>query len=350
MNNLILICLILFPAMASANLAQFGRVVEVKGSGFVSNMGKTHEVKKGEILYLDSEIVVESSGQITFTDNADHRFHLGHSSSAALYNSKVELRSGDLWVQSINKIDSHSITTANAEINYTGGESIISYDSLKGKTQVMVINGMMKLSNLRAPELNLNVAEGNFSFVDLNYEEGMPRDPTPVGEKTYKELVALFNGVGPMDSHSADIFKDQTKSVAHGKVVEGNKETETNIKKTNDTHELNKEVAREIASITVKANEAKSRNVKIKDKRMSAKSKKVINNGLIQIYGLNSNSPISSMAIYDMPKTEGKRAPASVTEAVTEEVVPGSLQNNTTTQESPQYKECEKLIESLKKL
>ncbi len=343
MNKILTLCLFLLPTISHANLAQFGRVVEIKGSGFVSHMGKTHEIKKGEILYVDSEVVVESAGQVTFTDNADHRFHIGHSTSVALFPSKVELRSGDIWIQSINKIDNYSVTTANAEVTYNGGEAIVSYDSLKGKTQVMVINGMMKVANLRAPELNLNVAEGNFSFVDLNYEEGMPRDPTPVGEKTYKQLVSMFKGIVPLDSHSADIFKD--KVAAASTSVETHKAIESNEHKTEtkaEIHELNVEVKREIASISVKPTEKKL-------KKMKALPKTFNGNALVQIYGQKSSVPASSMAIYDMPKTESKRAPASVPEIITDEAVPNSGKQNPT-QDSPQYKESEKLIESLKKL
>lgn len=337
MNKLITLCLFI-PTFAFANLAQFGRVVEIKGSGFISHMGKTHEIQKGEILYVESEIVVESAGQVTFTDNADHRFHIGHSSSVALFPTKVELRSGDVWIQSINKQDNYTVTTANAEVSYSGGESIVSYDSLKGKTQVMVINGMMKVANLRAPELNLNVAEGNFSFVDLNYEEGMPRDPTPVGEKTYKKLVSLFQGVGPMDSHSAEIFKDKpaVAEVKHEEVSKHGEKVEAK--------ELNKEVKREIASISVKP----------QFKKVKSPSKVFKGNALVQIFGQKTSAPISTMAIYDMPKTESatttsKRAPASVPEIVTDEEVPSASKSNPV-QDSPQYKESEKLIESLKKL
>ena len=55
----------------------------------------------------------------------------------------------------------------------------------------------------------MSVAEGNFSFIDYSYEEGAPRDPTPVGEKTYKQLVTMFKGVTPLDKKSEFIFKHE---------------------------------------------------------------------------------------------------------------------------------------------
>ena len=210
MNKILsILAVLILPTLAIAAPLQFGRIVDIKGSGFISFEGQTHEIKKGEVVYANSEIIIEHSGQVVFTDNADHKFHLGNASSVAVFAGKVELRSGDVWVQSLNKTDEYTLTSANASVSYTGGEAIFSYDSVKGKTQLMVINGLMKLSNLRSPELNLTVAEGNFSFVDPSFEEGMPRDPTPVGQKTYGQLVAMFPGVSPMDKHSADIFKNE---------------------------------------------------------------------------------------------------------------------------------------------
>lgn len=215
---------LLFAVVISFNLfagetvsPYFGRIVDLKGEGFISYKGKTREIRKGDAIEIGAEIVIEHHGQVTFTDNADHRFHLGNSSSVRVSGNSLELRSGDLWFQSLNKNDDYKIQTANATVNYQGGEAILSYDTVKGKTQLMVVNSMMKLSNLRAPELNLSVAEGHFSFVDNAYDEGAPRDPTPVGEKTYKELAALFNGVSPMDKNSAAIFKSHEKD-GHAKV------------------------------------------------------------------------------------------------------------------------------------
>ena len=192
-KTIVAVFILIFSYSSLAAESSVGRVVEIKGEGFISRAGKTKEIKKGDQLYSNSEIVVEHSGQVTFTDNADHRFHLGNSSSAAIGTNTVELRTGDVWFQSLNKTENYQIKTANALIDYQGGEAILSYDASKGKTQLMVINGMMKLSNLRTTELNLNVAEGNFSFVDSNYEGGAPRDPTPVGEKTYKQLITTFH-------------------------------------------------------------------------------------------------------------------------------------------------------------
>ena len=218
MNKFLLLAACLsFKLLASEpGTSQFGRIVDLKGSGFISYNGKTREITKGDTIEIGAEIVIEHHGQVSFTDNADHRFHLGNSSSASVSANSVELRSGDLWFQSLNKNDDYKIKTVNALINYQGGEGIISYDSVKGKTQLMVINSMMKFSNLRTPELNLSVSEGHFSFIDNAYDEGAPRDPTLVGEKTYGQLVGLFNGIAPLDKNSSTVFKGSAPKGTRG--------------------------------------------------------------------------------------------------------------------------------------
>lgn len=216
MNKIVIAAsLVLFSFTVSAT--PFGRVVEIKGEGFISHQGKTKDIRVGDVIEMNSELVIEHAGQVTFTDNADHRFHMGNSSSVAIYNNHIELRSGDLWFQSVNRLDDYKVTTANASVHYQGGEAILSYDSTKGKTQLMVISGMMKIANLRSEALNLSVAEGHFSFVDNAYDEGAPRDPTPVGEKTYKQLITLFKNITPMEKHADRIFKENDqRPVARG--------------------------------------------------------------------------------------------------------------------------------------
>lgn len=332
---LAILTLLALPVFSFAADVTVGRIVDIKGSGFISYQGKTQEIKKGDTLFAHSELIIEHSGQVTFTDNADHRFHLGNASSVAIFAGKVELRNGDLWVQSINKNEDYVIVSANAKVNYTGGEAILSYDSLKGKTQLMVINGLMKFSNLRAPDLNLTVAEGNFSFVDMSFEEGMPRDPTPVGQKTYGQLVSLFAGVAPMDAHSAEIFKGNDHMA---KVTRGIASVTTN--------ELEKEYKQEIMRMK---------------KPVAKKSTPTDNKLIIKIYGLAGSKTSATTAIYDIPSvvktesTKGTRMPASVPETATQTVldqaVPndshGDMKINPTT---PQYKESDKLIERLNKL
>ena len=365
MNKILsILAVLVLPTLTFASSVQFGRVVDIKGSGFISYEGQTHEIKKGEVLYVNAEINIEHAGQVTFTDNADHQFHMGNSSTAAVYAGKVELRSGDLWVQSINKTDEFLITSANATVNYTGGEAILSYDSVKGKTQLMVINGLMKFSNLRTPELNLTVAQGNFSFVDPSFEEGMPRDPTPVGEKTYGQLVSMFPGVSPMDKHSVEIFKNQDakkaeRSIASAPEATNHHEVKTHV--TKSAAELEKEYKNEVMKLSDKNARvavAPSEKANVVVAKKAEKTKTPVANGLVvKIYGLAGSDTSATTAIYDITPsastTVSKRSPASVPEVSSETVLDQAVpraENMNTIPTTPQYKESEKLIDQLNKL
>lgn len=352
MNKLLILSfLISFNAIASAESVQYGRVVDLKGEGFISYNGKTRAIKKGDIIEVGAEIVIEHQGQVTFTDNADHRFHLGNSSSASVSGNSIELRSGDLWFQSLNKNDYYKVQTANATISYQAGEAIVSYDTVKSKTQLMVINSMMSLANLRAPELNLNVAEGHFSFIDNAYDEGAPRDPTSVGSKTYKALVSLFNGVSPMDKHSEAIFKDHPKAEATravASVIEhGNGHTEAK-------NEVAAKLIEEYKDKLLNGNVHPQKHVAKKSvakksvvhKKIAQKKKEVVAEKLvIHVYG---------QKLAASPDTKSLRAPASVLEqAVPEEVVPAASTAPATPyskEYNNQYKESDKLIGDLNKL
>lgn len=351
MNKILVLtlCLLSFNLLAlESTKTQFGRVEDIKGEGFISINGKTHEIKKGDALAMGSEIVIEHSGQVTFTDNADHRFYLGNASSARLTGKTVELREGDMWFQSLNKEDKFKVETANATVEYSGGEGIISYDSLKGRSQLLVINGVMKLSNLRTQELNLNVAEGHFSFVENSYEGGAPRDPTPVGEKTYNQLVSLFKGVSPMDKNSAIIFKDHHAKASReiASVKEEHVTPKVEVAEDHNMIEaykesiLNKKSAPQKKSVAHKVTHTTNKVLK---------KKTVAEKLTIHVYGLLKEAPVIAENKVEVKPEVKSRAPASVLEqeVPTETKMPPAPYNKDYQQID---KESDKLIDDLNKL
>lgn len=355
MNKITLLLAGLFSFNLFAADVQFGRVVDLKGEGFISVNGKTRELKKGDAIEMGAEIVIEHTGQVTFTDNADHRFHLGNASSAAVSGKGLELRSGDLWFQSLNKNDAHTIKTANASVEYTGGEAILSYDSTKGKSQLMVINGMMKLANLRQSELNLTVGEGLFSFIDNAYDEGAPRDPTPVGEKTYGQLVALFSGVSPMDKHSEEIFKGHASrgvaSVHEEKKEDKKVEIDSAMIEEYKNEMLEKKSSKKTTIIKETNKETKSKITAVEKKKATAGKM------VVQIYGQTSK-PTVAFTMDAAPEKSKSRAPASVIDqevpndsAVESKSAPApGIVSPYSKEYKQQNKESDKLIEDLKKL
>lgn len=217
--------LTLLAMMTNINAAEaYGKIIKIKGDGFISQNGKTKAIKVGDFIYPNSELVIEHEGQLSFSTSDDQVYHLGKSSSMTVAPRNMVLRSGEVWFQSLNKSSDTKISTANADVAVAGGEGILVYDSLKAKTQLVVVNGLMKINNSRAPEVAISISEGNFSYVDNTYDNGIPRDPTPVGEKTYMELVGHFPGVQTLDKNAVQVFVKETKVAEHkpsaGKVEE----------------------------------------------------------------------------------------------------------------------------------
>lgn len=170
-------------------------VNSVSGNAFVMLDGKILELRKGTYIQDMSEVFTEIGAQITLSDFNDHVFHLSGSGHLHFLNELVELKSGYLWFQSFRKKGKSQIHTANAKVEFINGEGILSFDELSGKTQLLVVKDTMAFGNLSEPELDIAVMDGNFSYIDSNYEGGRARESTPIGYASYKKINSLFQGM-----------------------------------------------------------------------------------------------------------------------------------------------------------
>lgn len=289
--------------VTNVNAAEaFGKIIKIKGEGFISQNGKTKAIRVGDFIYPNSEIVIEHVGQLSFSTSDDQVYHLGKSSSMMVAPKNMVLRTGEVWFQSLNKANATKISTANADVELSGGEGILVYDSLKAKTQLVVVNGLMKINNARAPEVAISISEGNFSYVDNTYDNGIPRDPTPVGEKTYMELVGHFPGVQALDKNAIQVFAKETKVAASKEsakfevaddILSAYRDTLTSAKKP--------EVKRGIASVHSEKKHAK---VKAKEEGIP-----------VQIFGTKGEKTMTFGEEFSIPvpvkASQGMRGPAS---------------------------------------
>ncbi len=310
MNKFIFIfSLLMFNSFAKE--MALGRVESLKGTSFMAYDGATKEIKKGDVIYEGVEIVVDHKGQLVFTDNFDHRYILGKETSVVVEHKNLKLRSGDLWIQSLNKNEKYQVETANAIVVHEGGEAVLTYDTSKAKSQLMVISGMMELKNFQTKELAVSVSGGNFSYVDNYYDQGAPRNPTPVGKNSFKEVLSLFEGVKMLDPKALDGLSNEG---GHGerKIASVSTQDSHDTKKPVETkgtvpesadpilEEYKKEIlekklnAKNEKTLIKKEKNHYSHAKKAEDKEMSAKL-------VVQIFG--------NKKFKDMPSN---RAPASV--------------------------------------
>lgn len=196
--------LIIFALLPGLVLAKpVGMIFDVKGNAFIIKGTKVKQIRDGDLIEDLSEIMTEEGAQITFSDYYDHKFHLSGSGQVRFFNKVVELKKGYLWVQSYQTDDfEFFVHTANAQVAYSRGEGIISFDLLTGKTQALVMAGEFNIQNPLMNGFKVNIKEGNFSFVDEKYENGTPRWATPVGYKSFQKVLHLFQEVRPLDKNN----------------------------------------------------------------------------------------------------------------------------------------------------
>ena len=196
--------LLLLSAFVMAAEKPVGLVDSVTGNVFVNRAGKIFRVRKEIQLEVGDELTTTMGSQVTFSNYFNQTFHLAAGSEVALSGKRnLELKKGFLWSQSKEHVSS-LIMTPNSTISYEKGEGVTSFDPHGGRTQLLVINGEFKLSNLYEGHKTQSIKDGEFSFIDSEYESGFPRKPTLIGYKSYRKVTSLFTGVTPLgDSHNA---------------------------------------------------------------------------------------------------------------------------------------------------
>ncbi len=183
---------------APASAAPVAIVKDLSGKAFILIDSKTQTLKIGDLVEDMSEIITEDGAQITFNDYYNHIYHLAGGGHVQIMRRLIDLRSGHLWVQTKGDGGVSLIQTANAKVSYTIGEAIVSYDSGSGKTQVLSVRGQFDMCNQLLEDVTVAVSEGHFSFIQKDIDNGVPRNPTPIGVESYKKVTSLFVGVDPL--------------------------------------------------------------------------------------------------------------------------------------------------------
>jgi hypothetical protein len=329
----------LFLLTGSVWAAGVGRVSTIKGHAFIMVGGETKVIQVGDELPAGSDLISEEGSQVTFNDFADHRFHLSGSGHLNLKDKDFELKRGYLWVQSYNAYAPSQIKTANSLTTFSKSEFILSFDNNSGRTQILAVTGPFEFANLLEKNLVRSVETGNFSFIDKDYEQGMPRKGTLIGYQSYSKIVGLFENVKPLDGSVVAVIKGQSPV----KKVELSSSQET--------------LTREIASLSPEVKAAKEKilaqvGLKTKWKKgyKKTQSSPLLSNQKVEmkVYGLQSEILETMIPNF---KVEEKRTPASVVEPVkaveTQTIFEQSLKQEEVKQ--PRHEsEVNKLIDDLK--
>lgn len=211
-----LIALILsVPAFAETQLAV--AISKLDGRAFYSVGNVTKNVVVGKHIPAGADIFTEEGAQLVFNDYYNHQYILSGSGHVHVQPRSLKLKSGYLWVQTLGGQSEGEfiISTANSEINYNHGESIISFDPYSGKTQLLVLRGEYYFKNILYQKNYVSVRDGRFSFISNNVNDGLPRKPTPIGYGSFKKITGLFKDVKTLEEQ-----EDQARKVAENKPVQ----------------------------------------------------------------------------------------------------------------------------------
>ncbi len=187
-----LIALIALPAWAKP----VAQVTELSGSVFVvKSDGKTSTLKVNDHLEDQSEIMVEEGGAVTLNDYYDATYHLIGGTHLKFFDRSAQLKRGKTWIQCLNGRFPLAITTANGHAKYWKGEFIATFDQGTSRSQFLVVNGDVEVSNVLDREMKYTVPAGTFTMVDPEIEDGIPRAPTKVGLASLDNALSEFKAL-----------------------------------------------------------------------------------------------------------------------------------------------------------
>ena len=193
-------------------------VKQVRGNAFMIYNAKTQSLHTGDHIPANAEILTEEGTDLTLANYYQHQFHITGSSHLKVNKKDTILFEGYLWFRSTfpNKISNHDfkIKTANGVIQYNDTEGVVSFDPVKNKTQFLVLRGSNLFYNKVRPGPRYEIKPGMFSLIDSRYVQGVPLKPKPIGLKSYKKLVVLFDNIRPLPNIPGIKDKIQTRSIA----------------------------------------------------------------------------------------------------------------------------------------
>lgn len=314
------ICLLLTLCISQSLFAKtVARVLKVEGSAFSFVGGKSYSLAYGNKISDMSEVMVEDSATLTLLRSDGSTFYITGGSYLKFYKHMTELKNGNVWVKLKGEGQS-KIHTSNSIATFNESEFIYSFNNVSGKTQLLVLTGIVAFSNSLEPELKVNTGSGYFTMVDSSYENGLPRSPTRIGLKSYKKTKNLFTSFKSLQETKFENMMRggsvSTRSIASI----GKKQQSYNTKKrgrivTIRTHENIKSTRMPASADAFSYYKSK---ITSKNKRVKKKSKKMRFFG----FGYTPSVKRKSKSV----KVYKKRKPASIKRIKTR--VPASSEKN----------------------
>ena len=173
----------------------FGVVNSIRyGDVFLVNKGKNSKnLKEGDFLEENSQILAEKGAIIVFSDYEDHQFILSSSGMATFKANSLELLRGSLRIRTLNYRDKNTlIYTPNSILSFSEAEGILSFDPEKHKSELVSIDGVFEFKGKKEPRSSVNVAEGFKSIIKNDVQIGMPSLPQRFDNQDLDRFAEVF--------------------------------------------------------------------------------------------------------------------------------------------------------------
>ncbi len=168
------------------------QVQSVKGLAFViTEGGATKKVKSHDIIDERDELLVEDGSQLSLNDYYNSTYYLTGGSHIKIYDRSIQLKKGKTWVKSQSR-SPLAMTTANGNVEFAAGQFIATFDQATNRSQILVVQGDVNVSNVLDRDLIQSVPQGQFTVIDPEVENGIPRVPTKVGAVSLNAALEEF--------------------------------------------------------------------------------------------------------------------------------------------------------------
>jgi hypothetical protein len=178
------------------------RVLSMKGKvDFIAQTAAERPLSVGVFLRPNSKLILSPGSQISLLGPKQETIHFAGQSSVELLPYGVQLRYGSMWISSDQEAHNLYVESPNGMVQFKRMEGIITYDTVLKKTQIFVITGNAQIANAYIPDKRENLVSGEISFVQRDFQQGLPRKPSLIGKDSMYLLLSQFKGI---DSRSRD--------------------------------------------------------------------------------------------------------------------------------------------------
>jgi len=203
--RLFAVCLILIFPFAPTSFAADSdvyRVLSMKGKvDFISQTMAERPLSVGVFIKPNSKLILTPGSQISLLGPKQETIHFAGQTSVELLPYGVQLRYGSMWMASDQEEHTLYVESPNGMVQFKRMEGIITYDTVLKKTQAFVLTGNAQIANAYIPDKRENLVSGEISFVQRDFQQGLPRKPALIGKDSMYLLLSQFKGI---DSRSRD--------------------------------------------------------------------------------------------------------------------------------------------------